>query len=196
MPNGETGLGALHDALAELQREKMALAAELERYRQVLSALTEVASLLGSDEQPPTILNRILEIACQVTEAEAGSILLLTKDGNKLAFLAATGPVAQEIKGFTVSIGSGVAGWVAQTAQPVIIDDARLDAHFFGEIDAATGFQTRSILCVPVKAKGGLIGVAELINKQPPMKFDRDDLQAFQSIVSMAALLIDSARLR
>ncbi|MBI2862532.1 MAG: GAF domain-containing protein [Chloroflexi bacterium] len=184
----------LRGALEELQRERAELVAQLTRAQGGLTALTQVASLLGLAEAPETLAQRALTVACEACRAEAGSIMVVDEQGDSLAFYAATGPRAEALRGQRVSLGSGIAGWVAQIGEPLIVHDAKLDARFFGgvDVDTATGYRTRSILCVPLRAQGKVIGAAELLNKELPLRFDHEDTRLFQAIADCLAALIAS----
>lgn len=65
-----------------------------------------------------------------------------------------------------VEWGSGIAGHVAESGEPVNIPDAYLDERFNKEIDVLTGYRTKALLCMPIKdCSGDVIGVAQVINK-------------------------------
>ena len=59
----------------------------------------------------------------------------------------------------TLPLGQGIAGWVAQNRKPQMVNDTRKDPRFAGKFDKASGFQTRSLLCVPMIFRDELVGV-------------------------------------
>jgi len=63
-----------------------------------------------------------------------------------------------------MKLGQGIAGYVAARGKSIIVNDVRQSPHFFSVIDDATGFKTRSALCVPMISQGKVIGVIELLN--------------------------------
>jgi CheY-like chemotaxis protein len=87
--------------------------------------------------------------------------------------------------------GQGVAGWVAQTGQGVIIADVALDPRFFGEIDTQTGFHTHSLLAVPLRVREEVIGVLEVVNKTTG-EFSQDDQSLVETIAASAAIAIEN----
>src|SRR6266550_1088909 len=64
-----------------------------------------------------------------------------------------------------VPAGVGIAGWVVEHAEPVVVKDARDDPRFYTGLDERTGFETRSIVAVPLRTKEHVVGVVEIINK-------------------------------
>ncbi|KAI8925946.1 hypothetical protein BC831DRAFT_400568 [Entophlyctis helioformis] len=69
---------------------------------------------------------------------------------------------------FSVPLNKGIAGYVATTGKIVNLQDAYTDDRFNPEVDIKTNYRTRTILSVPVPGpKGNIVGVANLINKQP-----------------------------
>ena len=78
---------------------------------------------------------------------EAASVFLLTPDRRELVCHACAGPV--DLQGARFDSTKGIAGRAIATGQVQLIRDTRESASFFGEIDEATGFRTRSILCCP-----------------------------------------------
>ena len=122
-----------------------------------------MTSTLNLSEVPALIL----EEAAQVLNAEGGAILLIgpgEAHSAGLLFAAATGPGTEAVLGRTLPPGTGIAGWVAQTGMPALVDDTACDPRFTNGIDAVTGLKTRSLLAVPVRSSNGVIGVLELHN--------------------------------
>jgi sigma-B regulation protein RsbU (phosphoserine phosphatase) len=92
-------------------------------------------------------------------------------------------------------VGEGIAGWVAQSGQPLIVPDVSKDTRFYSGSDEATGFKTRSILAVPLKVKDRIIGVAEVLNPLHDKSFTEDDLDLFSTFSRQVALAIENARM-
>jgi signal transduction histidine kinase len=94
-----------------------------------------------------------------------------------------------------IPLDEGIAGWVVRHGQPVIANDARADARFSHRVDVRTGFLTQSIAAVPLKIKGRIIGVLEVLNKYSGMGFNQEDIQLMSAIGAQAAIAIENARL-
>jgi two-component system sensor histidine kinase VicK len=93
-----------------------------------------------------------------------------------------------------VTIGQGVAGWVALTGQPAMVNSAYSDERFFAEFDRASGFHTDSILCVPLKVEQRVIGVLEALNKRKGI-FDESDQRFLQAVSGPLAVALANAQL-
>lgn len=75
-----------------------------------------------------------------------------------------------------VAWGTGIAGYVAESGDPVNIPDAYQDERFNNEIDILTGYRTKALLCMPIKdGSGDVIGVAQVINKLDGDQFTEND---------------------
>ena len=95
---------------------------------------------------------------------------------------------------FRLKMGEGVAGWVAQTGEATIVNDAARDPRFARKVDTRTQFQTRSILCAPLVSRGRTIGVVEIMNKLGG-RFTRADLALVLMLVEPCAIAIENAML-
>lgn len=127
--------------------------------------------------------------------AEASSLLVLDREIGKLRFHVAKGAAGAALKSVTVDLGQGIAGWVAESGQPLLIQDAYQDPRFDPSYDRLTGFRTRFILTVPLAIKDEIAGVVQVINKIDAASFDQRDLGLFQLFASMASVALENARL-
>lgn len=118
---------------------------------------------------------------------------ILTVDGDALTFQVATGNSSAEIKPFRVPLGQGIAGWVVERKQPVIVDDVQNDPRFFGTLDKKTGFITQNLIAVPLVVNDRAIGVIEVFNK--PGGFTPADQDLLATFATSAAFAIENARL-
>jgi class 3 adenylate cyclase/DNA-binding response OmpR family regulator len=185
-------LQALNDLLGQRVTET---SEDLERRVRELTALTEASTAINSVMNTERLLEQILELSRDVMTAEASSLLVLDKDTGKLQFVVARGAAEHALKATTVDLGQGIAGWVAQTGEPLLIADAYEDPRFDPSYDQRTGFRTRSLLTVPIVIKGEIAGVVQVMNKVSTAVFDDRDLRLFQSFASMASIALENARL-
>ncbi len=167
----------------------------LERQLKVYKGLVEVSALINGITESRELLPAILDVARRVMEVEAASIFLTKADG-ELELAAVSGgpgmpPGAAKI---TVPRGRGIAGWVLEHSEGLLVPDAYADPRFFQEIDKMTGYRTRSILCVPLARKGSVIGVLQVLNPTGRQAFDESDLEAFEAYANLAATAIDKLR--
>ena len=158
-------------------------------------ALLQANRILSSKLDDQEVIETVMELATKVVRAEASSILLLDAAANELYFDVALGSVKEQVKQIRLKVGEGVAGWVAEHREPLIVNDVARDPRFTGKVDASTSFKTREILAVPLVSKGDLVGVVEAINKRGDGGFTTADQEVFLAFASQAAVAIQNARL-
>jgi sigma-B regulation protein RsbU (phosphoserine phosphatase) len=166
----------------------------LESRARELAACLKAMTLIGSSLDIDEVLERAISSAQEVMRAEASSIMLLDEATGDLYFKQASGAAAGAVREVRIPRGHGIAGWVAETGSPVVVEDAQNDPRFFRGADDQTGFVTRSILAVPLKVKDRIIGVAEAINRSDGF-FSEADLPLFTAYASLAAVAIENARM-
>lgn len=157
--------------------------------------LLQANRILSSKLDVKDVLQAVMELATKVVRAEASSLLLLDERKNELYVDVALGSVKDSVKQIRLKVGEGIAGWVAKEKKPLIVNDVTKDPRFTGKVDKSTNFKTKSILAVPLLAKGRLIGVVEAINKELQQGFSETDKEAFEIFASQSAIAIENARL-
>merc|ERR1719277_771098 len=126
-----------------------------------IDALMQCSLLVNADLSAECVLGRIMEEARVLVGAEVGSAFLV--DWERQELYSTVNSTGSEIR---IPVTGGIAGHVATTARPLVINDAYADSRFDKSVDEKTGFRTRNILCVPLKLKkGDVIGVCQLLNK-------------------------------
>jgi signal transduction histidine kinase len=165
-------------------------ASRLDSYRRLL----EISQVLTSTLELFTLLDLIATAARDLTRSEATSILLIDNKTGDLYFEAATGSKSEEIKRMVVPPDS-MAGWVAREGRAQIINDVSRDKRFFSKPDESTGFQTRSMIVVPMKVKDKTIGVLEALNRADETPFTDEDVELLTTLSAQAAIAITNARL-
>ncbi|HET8628148.1 MAG TPA: GAF domain-containing protein [Thermomicrobiales bacterium] len=168
---------------------------ELAEERRARQALVETSVRLNSLLNLPELLQTIMASAADLLGAETSSLMLLDEETNELTFEVATGEAGQEVKQLRVPADQGIAGWVLQHREPAVVGDVASDPRFYGQIDQSSGFQTRSMLAVPLSIRDRTIGVVEVINKQGSEQFDARDQDIATALAAQAAVAIDNARL-
>ena len=160
-----------------------------------LALLSQLGQILNSTLDHKEIRRRAMEAATRLMKAEVGSLLLIDEEKSQLYFEVALGGQEDDIKMISLSSGEGIAGWVAQYGEPLVVNSPQKDPRFFKGVDEKTEFKTRNIICVPVKVKGKVIGVLEAINKQGKEEFDKEDLFLLTSLADQVAIALDNSRL-
>ena len=157
-----------------------------------LSALNTLSWALGRDTQFDAVLERALNQVMQVTDGEAGSIMLVEPDGRTLRIGTARGLPSEIVQSTCVQMGEGIAGWVAKHRKPLILVDAQPDNGFEAEL-ASQGI--RSALSVPLVSKGDIIGVLNVSKTKSPEAFTKQNLKVVASFAGQLAVAIENARL-
>ncbi|MDQ3815511.1 MAG: CHASE2 domain-containing protein [Armatimonadota bacterium] len=168
---------------------------ETTRTISTIEALAQVSEIIAAQTQSGQLLDRVLLWAMNVMQATGASALLLDETGQTLHFAAATGPKAVEIMPYTLQLGEGIAGWVAQHGEPVIVNDTRRDERFKRDIDQDIQFTTKSILCVPLRVRDKMLGVIEVINRLDGSPFTEDDVELLSAVANQAAVVLENSRL-
>ncbi len=158
-----------------------------------LIQLIELSTIINSTLKLEDVLGQVMEIANQLVHSDASSLLLLDSNTNRLNFTTTTGQKGKEIKKFSLKMGQGIAGWVAERARPLLIPDVSNDPRHYSEIDDKTGYDTHSMICVPMKWKEQLIGVLQALH-QEKNKFTNEDLSILIVLGNLAALAIKNAQ--
>jgi diguanylate cyclase (GGDEF)-like protein len=161
-----------------------------ERLYEVMRTIRRLSELTDL----PSLLDMVLKAAKKTMRAEASSLMLLDHASNELYFQEIRGG-DEDVKEIRLRVGQGIAGRVAQTGKPLIVNDVAHCPYFYEGADRRTGFHTRQILCVPLKVRKNVIGVLEVLNKAEGGRFDREDLLLFSNFASHAATAIENARL-
>ncbi|GAB4439864.1 MAG: GAF domain-containing sensor histidine kinase [Anaerolineae bacterium] len=159
-----------------------------------IGAFYDVGQALVTTFDINKLLVNTMELATKLTDSGAASILLIDDDQRELVFRVSHGARSELLRQHRIPIGEGIAGWVARTGRPVIANDARADARFSHRVDVRTGFLTQSIAATPLKIKGRVIGVLEVLNKYSDEGFSQDDVQLLSYISTQAAIAIENAR--
>lgn len=158
-----------------------------------LALVIQIGYIINSTVNLVDVLSLIMKYANIVTDATASTLMLLDDKTGELVFSVPTGPSAEELKDVRIPPGQGVAGWVAENQQYVLVEDAKNDDRFYSDIDDMTGTETRTLLCVPMRAKRKLIGVLEVLNKNGGLSFTEDDALLLNIFSNQAAIAIENA---
>jgi len=167
------------------------LITSVENYRDRLDSVLSITKDLREEVYGDVILDKIMDYSLSMTRSDAGSILLI--EDNNLVFKMAKGQMASDIVGKTVPKDKGIAGWIVENGQTVRVADVKKDERFNPDIDALTGYETKSVLCVPLMMRTGVIGVLELLNKKDGFYTEADE-EMIKYLADQAAISLARAR--
>jgi signal transduction histidine kinase len=175
------------------ERVDLDVVAALARERERTRALREVGLLIDSSLPPDELLERILAAAARVAEAERATLYLVGEDGRTLRSHATEGsPLAAAI---VLPIDKGIAGACALSGMSIRVSDAYEDPRFDRAWDLRSGFRTRAVLAVPMRAPDRrLLGVIQVLNRRDRGVFDDDDVATLEALAAQAAVALEAAR--
>ncbi len=158
------------------------------------AALNRITRTITSSLDPERVPALIVEQAPLLLNAEESSLLLLDECTGELEFRYAAGPAGHRLLGQRVPAGKGVAGFVVSSGQPTIVNDTQDDARFYRDLDSDSGFQTRSIVAVPLQGIDGVKGVIEVLNRRDNAPFTDDDRALLEALADQAVIALENAR--
>ncbi|HUT68004.1 MAG TPA: HD domain-containing phosphohydrolase [Dehalococcoidales bacterium] len=160
-----------------------------------LELIYEVSKKVGSVPRMTEMLEQVIKMTQQTLNASAASILLFRNNDQELYFEVASGPVGKALRQVKLSTQYGIAGQVARTGKPLIVNDVRRSENFHKMIDDTTGFSTKSLVCAPLSVHHKILGVIEVLNKRDGSEFEEQDLEAVVSVANTSAMAIENTRL-
>ncbi len=164
------------------------------RHAHAMVTLNQIAQAVTSSLNLDEVLRRTMGGINEMLDVEAGSILLVDDLTNELYFKLTLRGENPQITSFRLKWAEGLAGWVVANNQPTISNNAHNDKRFCNTIDEAIGFQTRTVLCVPLVVQGVASGAIEVINKRSG-PFDREDMELLISMAASVGIALENADL-
>ena len=156
-------------------------------------SLVALGQLIGLDLKLDEMLIQIAQKACELMEADRCSIFLYEANTDELWSTVALGMGEQVIR---IPSGAGIAGYCFQTRNTVNLGDAYTDQRFNREVDAHTGYRTRTLLCIPIyNREGRALGVIQLLNKRDGV-FNNEDEVFLKTFGNHASVFIEMAQLQ
>ena len=195
----EEMLAAINRALSEirLRRERDQLIENLLKTNRLLESRVKESHALNAISRSMTslldleqILNRIVEAAIYLSQAEEGSILLLDETGD-LYLRAARGVGDEKVRGLKVKVHDSIAGQVVKTGEPIIVGGQSDDDSF----KFATSYFVKSMVNVPLKYGRQVIGVLVVNSKERALTFKKRQVGLLMTLADYASIAIENARL-
>jgi len=163
-----------------------------DRLGEKLTHILNICQKLNTERNLSALLDLIAREAAQLLEADRATLFLLDRDKQGLWSKVALG--VDEMLRFEARLG--IAGVVASTGCMISTADARRHPDFYAEIDALTGYETRSLLAMPLtNFHGEIIGAFEVLNKQGGGTFTTDDQEILRALTAQAAVAIETAQM-
>ncbi len=204
---GEVALGLVkflgNRIISELDKRQLLEASRLRSQR--LEALVDIIGQIGSTLDRDSILSTIINHAHELLDAEASSLFLVDeKTGDLVMHITSNLP---DVKRNQVRVpqGQGIIGQVVATGQPMIVNQASADQRRFTRADDLTGFETRSVVAVPLLSRAvemgheqgetreRIIGGLEALNKKSG-PFTDEDASLLQILATQAGTVLHIAQ--
>ncbi len=160
-----------------------------------LLSCVEIGKVLTSTLDLKKILELIMVKVSQLIEAQNWSLLLKNETTGELTFDIVVGINRDLIKGVRLEPGEGISGHVIRTGIPMFLSGVKDDPRFSRKVDELTGFKTKSIICVPLKIRGKVLGVIEIVNVKNIALFETKYLPFLTILTDYAAIAIENSRL-
>ena len=169
----------------------LAFRRQLKKQQRRYSSLLQISSSLGATLDREEFLEITLEQLTELMRAERSTLYLIDQSTGRLYGKIAQGSQTQIV----LDPGQGIAGWVAQSGQSINIRDAYDDPRFHSDVDSRTGFQTRSMLCQPIRnMEGEIIAVVQVLNSAGG-NFSEDDENLLSAIGGQISIALENSEL-
>lgn len=156
-----------------------------------LSFFTEIGKAITSAQSVNETMQAVMDQIGKIFAPTYWSLLLRNNKSGDLRFTIVVGSGVESLKGTTLPRGKGIAGWIAENGQSLIVEDVSRDSRFDADMDQKTNFTTKSIIGVPLKSRNKVFGVIELINKLDGTNFTPYELTLLQTVADYAAIAIE-----
>ncbi len=164
---------------------------------QTLKLLFDISRELVSDLELKTVLQRILSLSLQIVEAQSASIIILNAQGDPIdAAIILEGEVIEDsVDRLKITLDDGLAGWVAQNREPVIVADTSKEPRWIKRTyPNQLSPRTKSSLCAPLLARNQLVGVITFTHSKTNY-YTKQHLELIQAIADQAAIAVLNAQL-
>lgn len=152
------------------------------------------AGVLPDEAQHRALLQSIVEAARAIFSAGAASIFLHDEETDELVFEAATGEGGGELVGLRIPSGTGIAGWVLVTRQPLVLSDLENDPRFARDVAEKTGYVPSALMAVPLLHDERALGVLQVLDSRADGRSGLEEMDLLGLFASQAAIALDLLR--
>jgi signal transduction histidine kinase len=187
----DTRDASLLDEVGALRTACEAMRRQIEHF----DVLRRITQELVSEVDIDCLLQNILRSAVQVMKGTAGSLILLDEQEDELVFRVVEGGGGPRLQGRRMPRQEGIAGWVLEHHEAVIVDDTSQDQRFYAPVPQSVGYSVQSMICVPMIVRGKPIGVIQVLNKLDDERFDETDKALLLTFAAQSAIALRNAQL-
>ena len=174
-----------------LMQDSTSLEKKVEELTGLLYAFKQLNSNLALHE----VFQNILEQMIEFVKAEAGTLWVVDNAHSEIIASAALGPVSNTILNVRMKKGEGIVGKVIATGMPELIADVSIHPNWAQRVDNSSNFTTKSMITVPLVAKGQVLGALQLLNKRDTMFFDEEDIHLATILANQSALALQNSQM-
>lgn len=163
-------------------------------YTQQLMTCLRIGKALTSTFNMEQILVIVLKRLSELFKARNWTLFLLDPEREELHFELVVGLDKNSLSDVRIDVGEGIAGTVAATGEAILVPDVNRDRRFSKRVDDLTGFVTHSLICLPLKMQGAVIGVIEVVNPEDPSLFQPEFTPVLSILADYVAIAINNSR--
>jgi adenylate cyclase len=166
---------------------------EREQERRGLTALAQIGQVINSSLELNVVLTEVIDTLVRLTGAQRVFMMLRDETG-KMDTVAARNWERESLDDLEVEFSHTIVDRVLLTGEAILTTNAQSDPRFDAN-ESIIAYNLTSILCVPLKVKGQLIGVIYADNKVKEAQFSERDRQLISAFANQAAVALENARL-
>lgn len=140
-----------------------------------------------SDTPRDELLQSVVDVARAIFGAAASSVLLLDEEADELVFRAVSGEGQEFLVGRRFPAGRGIAGWVATSGEPMVVDDLAADPSFDRSLAESTAYVPNSLMAAPLISDARVLGVLEVLDASPQARSSVRELDLLAMFARQAA---------
>ena len=148
------------------------------------------AGVMASEEDFTRLLRSIVEVARAIFGAQGSSIFLLDEDSDELVFAAVAGEQDQFLVGQRFPSSTGIAGWVASTQTPLVLEDVQADPRFARDIAERSGYVPNGIMAVPLLDDERVLGGLQVLDRPTDARFSLQEMELLGLFAAQAAIAV------
>lgn len=149
------------------------------------------AGALAAREGHRPLLQAIVEVARAIFAARAASIMLLDEQSGELVFEAVTGEGEDTLIGRRIPASTGIAGWVAESRQPLVVEDVATDPRFAVDEARRTGYVPQGLMAAPLLREDRVLGVLNVLDRPAQRRFSVAEMDLLGLFANQAAVALD-----
>lgn len=174
----------------QYQRELERITSQFVWLSKRLEIMERAIHLFSHIEDLEKNLEQALKLVEDIIPCEAGSILLVDNEKKQFFFSVAFGKNSEKLQDIFIPLEKGIVGACFKEKQIISVSDVRKDPRYYREVSDAVGFETHSLVAIPLITNGNCLGVLELLNKKGSDSFVASELSILEKMACIISNLI------